>query len=100
LVPHTNGGTQTEGVENRVLREVRAGGLKRLHNEEFYDLYTPPNIIRAIKSRRMRWAGRAAHMGDMRNAYNILVRKPEGKRPHEKPRSRWKDNIRMDFTEI
>jgi hypothetical protein len=57
-------------------------------------------ILRVIKSRRMRWAGHIAHMDDMRNAYNILVGKLEGKRPLGRPRRRWEDNIRMDLREI
>jgi hypothetical protein len=56
------------------------GSWRRLHNEELHNLYASPTI-RVIKSRRMRWAGHVAHMGEIRNAYNILVGKPEGKRP-------------------
>jgi hypothetical protein len=59
-----------------------------------------PNIIRVIKSRRMRWAGHVARNGETRNAYGILVRKPEGKRPLGRPRCRWVDNIKMDLIEI
>jgi hypothetical protein len=59
--------------------------------------FTTPNIIRMIKSRRMRWAGHAARMGEKRNAYRILVRKPEGRRPLGRPRRRWVDNIKMDI---
>jgi len=66
-----------------------AGGWRKLHNEEPYNLYTSTNIIWIIKSRRMRWAGHIAHMEDMRNAYKILVRKPEGKRQLGRPRHRW-----------
>jgi hypothetical protein len=58
-----------------------AGGWRRLHNEELHNLYIPRNIIRMIKSRRMRWVGHVALMGEMRNSYSILVGKPEGKRP-------------------
>jgi hypothetical protein len=58
-----------------------------------------PSIIRMIKSRRMRWAGNVARMGEKRNAYRILVGKPEGKRPLGRPRGRWVDNIKMDFRE-
>jgi hypothetical protein len=62
-------------------------------------LYSSPSIIRIIKSRRMRWAGHVARMGDKRNAYRILVGKPEGKRPLGRPRRRWVDNIKMDLKE-
>jgi hypothetical protein len=63
-------------------------------------LYSSPDIIRQIKSRRMRWAGHMAHMGEGRNVYRVLVGKPEGKRPLERPRRRWDDGITMDLTEI
>jgi hypothetical protein len=53
-----------------------------------------------IKSRRMWWAGHVAYMEEMRNTYKILVRKPEGKGPHGRPRDRWENNIRMDLMEI
>jgi hypothetical protein len=70
-----------------------------LHNEELHDLYSLPSIIRIIKLRRMRWAGRVARMGEKRNAYRLLVGKPEGKRPLGRPRHSWVDNIRMDLGE-
>jgi hypothetical protein len=70
-----------------------------LHNEELHILYSSPNIIRQIKSRRMRWAGHEARMGEKRNVYKVLVGKPEGKRPLERPRHRWEDRIRMDVRE-
>jgi hypothetical protein len=69
------------------------GGLRKLHNEELHNLYSSPSIIRMIKSRRMRWAGHVARMREKRNAYRILVGKPEGKRPVGRPRRRWVDNI-------
>ena len=74
------------------------GEWRRLHNEELNDLYSSPNIVRVIKSRRMRWAGHVAHMGG--GPYRVLVGKPEGKRPLGRPRRRWVDNIRMDLQEV
>jgi hypothetical protein len=68
--------------------------LSKLHNEELHDLYSSPRIIRIMKLRRMRWAGHVAQMGEKRNAYRLLVGKPEGKRPLGRPRHRWVDNIR------
>jgi hypothetical protein len=76
------------------------GGLRKLHNEELRDLYTSQSLIRIIKSRRMRWAGHVARMGKERNAYRLLAGKPEGKRPLERPRRRWVDDIEMDPLEI
>jgi hypothetical protein len=85
--------------ENGVLRGIFepqrdevTGGWKNLHSEE---LHASPNIIRMIKSRAMRWAEHVACMGEMRNAYNIVVGKPEGKRSLGRPRHRWEDNIKM-----
>ena len=63
-------------------------------------LYSSPNIVRVTKSRRMRWAGHVASMGDGRGVYRVLVGKPEGKRPLGRPRRRWEDNIRMDLQEV
>jgi hypothetical protein len=90
--------------ENRVLRRIfgpkRAevtGEWRKLHNEELRDLYPSPNIIRIIKSRRMRWAGHVSRMWEKRNAYRLLVGKPEVKRPLGRPRRNWVDNIRMDL---
>jgi hypothetical protein len=92
--------------ENRVLRRIFGpkrdevtGRWRKLHNEELHNLYFSPSIIRMIKSRRMRWAGHVARMGETRNAYRILVGKPEGKRPLGRPRHRWVDNIKMDHRE-
>jgi hypothetical protein len=76
------------------------GEWRKLHNEELWDLYSLPSIIRIIKSRRMRWAGHVARMGEKRNAYRLLVRKPEGKRPLGRPKHRCVDNIRMDVGEV
>jgi hypothetical protein len=70
------------------------------YNEELHNLYSSPDIIRMIKSMRMRWAGHVAGTGETRNAYRILVGKPEGKRPLGRPRRRWVYNIKMDLREI
>jgi hypothetical protein len=78
--------------ENRVLRifgpkrDGVTGGGRKLHNEELHNLYSSPSIIRIIKSRRLRWAGHVARMGEKRNVYRLLVGKPEGKRPLGRPR--------------
>jgi hypothetical protein len=81
--------------ENRVLRRILGakrdevtGGWRKLHNEELHDLYSSSSIIRIIRSRRMRWAGHVARMGENRNTYRLLVREPEGKRPLGRPRLR------------
>ena len=76
------------------------GEWRRLHNEELNDLYSSPNIVRVIKSRRMRWVGHVARMGEERGVYRVLVGKLEGKRPLGRPRRRWVDNIRMDLQEV
>ena len=73
---------------------------RKLHNEELIDLYFSPNSFRVIKSRRMRWAGHVAHMGERRGVCRVLVGKPEGKRPHGRPRRRWEDNIKMDLQDV
>jgi len=73
---------------------------RRPHNEELNDLYSSPNIVRVIKSRRMRWAGDVARIGEKRGMYRFLVGKPEGRRPLGRPRNRWVDNIRMDLQEV
>jgi hypothetical protein len=93
--------------ENRVLRRIFGpkrdevtGGWTKLHNEELHGLYSSPSIVRVIKARRMRWAGHVARMGEVRDAYNILVGRPEGRRPLVRPRHRWEDNIEMDLREI
>jgi hypothetical protein len=74
--------------------------VEKLHNEELRDLYSSPSLFRIIKSRRMRWAGHVARMGEKRNDYRLLVGKPEGKRQLERLRRRWVDNIRMDLGEV
>ena len=71
-----------------------------MHNEELNELYSSPNIVRAIKWRRMRWAGHVARMGEETGVYMALVRKPEGRGPLGRPRRRWVDNIRMDLQEV
>jgi hypothetical protein len=81
-------------------RDEMTGEWRKLHNEELRDLYSSPSIIRIVKSRRMRWAGHVARMGEKRNAYRLLVGKSEGKRPLGRPRRRWVDNIRMDLGEV
>jgi len=93
--------------EYRVLRRVFGpkrdevtGEWRKLHNEELSDLYSLPNIVWVVKSRRMRWAGHVAHMGQGRGVYRVLVGKPEGKRPLGRPRCRWEDNIKMDLQEV
>ena len=77
-----------------------AGERRRLHNEELYDLYSSPNIIRVIKSRRMKRAGHVVRMGERRSAYSVLVGKPEGKSPLGRPRHRWENNINMDLQKV
>jgi len=95
------------GFENMVLKRIFGprrdevmGEWRRLRNEELNDLYSTPNIVRAIKSRRMRWAGNVARMGEERGVYRVLVGKPEGKRPLGRSRRRWVDNIRTDLHEV
>jgi len=73
---------------------------RRLHNEELNELYPSPNIVRVIKSRRMRWVRHVARMGEERGMYRFLVGKPEGRRPLGRPRRRWVDNIRLDLQEV
>ena len=93
--------------ENRVLRKIFVpkrdkvtGEWRKLYNEELNNLYSSPNIVRMIKSRRMRWVGYVAHMGEGRGVYRVLVGKPERRRPLGRPRHRWEDNIRMDLREV
>jgi hypothetical protein len=73
---------------------------RKLHNDELHNLYSSPNIVRMIKSRRMRWAGHVARMGEGRVVYRVLVEKLEGKRPLGRPRRRWEDNIKMDLRDL
>ena len=93
--------------ENRMLRRIFwpkrdevTGEWRKLHNEELNYLYCSHNIVRVIESRRMRWAGHAARMGEVRGVYRVLVWKPEGKRPLGRPRRRWEDNIKMDLQKV
>jgi hypothetical protein len=76
------------------------GGWRKLHNEELHGLYFSSSIVRVIKARRRRWAEHVARMVEVRGTYNILVGKPEGRRPLERPGRRWEDNIKMDIREI
>jgi hypothetical protein len=92
--------------ENRVLRKIFrpkrdevTGGWRKLYNEELHGLYSSPSIVRVIKA-RMRWAEHVARMGEMRGTYDILVGRPEGRRPLGRPRRRWEDNIKMNLREI
>jgi len=93
--------------ENKVLRKVFGpkrdevtGEWRKLHNENLNDLYSLPYIVRVVKSRRMRWAGHVAHMGEDRGVHRVLVGKLAGKRPLGRPRRRWEDNIKMYFQEV
>jgi hypothetical protein len=93
--------------ENRVLRRIFgpkrdevAGLWRKLHNEELHGLYSSPSIIKVIKARRMRWAGNVALMGEVRGAYNILVGRPEGRRPLRRHRRKWEDSIKLDLMEV
>jgi hypothetical protein len=81
-------------------RDEVTGEWRRLYNEELNDLYSSPNIIRVIKSRRMGWAEHVARMEEKRGEYRILVGRPEGRRPLWRPKRRWEDNIKMDLQEV
>jgi hypothetical protein len=86
--------------ENRVLRKIfgpkreEDGSWRKLHNDELHSLYSSPNTVRVMKSRRMRWAGHVARMGEGRGVYKVLVGRPEGKRPLGRPRRRWRITLR------
>ena len=93
--------------ENKVLskifgakKEEITGEWRKLHNSELHALYSSSKIIRNLKSRRLRWAGHVARMEKSRNAYRVLVGKPEGKRPLARPRRGWEDNIKMGLREV
>jgi hypothetical protein len=103
---HGDSLTVREDHKLKVLRRIFGpkrdgvmGGWRKLHNKELHNLYSSPSLIRIIKSRRMKWAGHVAWMGEKRNVNRLLVGKPEGKRPLGRPRCRWMDNIK-DLLEI
>jgi hypothetical protein len=79
-------------------REVD-GSWRKLHNDELHSLYSLPNIVRVIKSRRTKWTGHGARMAEGRGVYRVLVGRAKGKRPLGRPRHRWEDNIKMDLRE-
>ena len=93
--------------ENKVFRKIFGakrdeitGERRKLHNTDLHSLYSSPNIIRDLKSRRLRWAGHVARMEQFKYAYRVLVEKPENKRPLGRPRRTWEDNIKMDLREV
>jgi hypothetical protein len=92
--------------EKRVLRKIfgpkreEDGSWRKLHNDELHNLYSSSNIVRVIKSRRMRWAGHVACMGEGRGVYMVSVGSPESKRPLGRSRRSWEDNIKLDFRGI
>jgi hypothetical protein len=93
--------------ENRVLRRIFGprrdevtGEWRKLHNEELHNLYSSPDIIRQVKSRRMRWAGHVARMGEERKLSKVMVGNPEVRRQLGRPRRGWEDGVRMDLEEI
>ena len=93
--------------ENKVLRKICGakkdeitGEWRKLYNAELHSLYSSPNIIRSLKSRRLRCAGHVTRMEKSRNAYRVLVGKPEGKRPLGRPKRSWEDNIKMNLREV
>ena len=81
-------------------RDEVTGEWRKLRNEELNDLYWSSSTTRLIKSRRMRWTGNVARMGEWRGVYRVLVGKPEGKRPLGRPRHRWENNVKMDLQEV
>ncbi|KAJ4427211.1 hypothetical protein ANN_24828 [Periplaneta americana] len=94
-------------LENKVLRKIFGakrdevtGEWRKLHNAELHALYSSSDIIRNIKSRRLRWEGHVARMGECRNAYSVLVGRPEGNIPFERPRCRLEDNIKIDLMKV
>jgi hypothetical protein len=93
-------------LENRVLRRFGPkrgevmGGWRKQYSEELHNFYSSPSIIRMMKSRRMRWAGHVARMGEKRKAYRLFVGTPKGKRPLGRPRHKWVGNVKMDVREM
>jgi len=81
----------------KFIRDEVTGECRKLHNEELNDLYSLPNTAGVVKSRRMKWAGHVARMGEDRGVHRVLLGKPEGKRPLGRPRRRWEDKIKMDL---
>ena len=107
MVVDITGGKEVGVFENMVLRIIFGPKRdevteewRRLYNEELNDLYSSPNIVWVIKSRRMRWAGHVARMGEERGVFRVLLRKSVGRRPLGRPRRRWVDNIGMDLQEV
>jgi hypothetical protein len=87
-------------VKRKIPIRSEDGSWRKLHNDELHNLYSSSNTVRVVKSRRMRWAGHVARMGEDRGLYRDLVGRPEGKRPLGRPRRRWEDNIKLDLREI
>jgi hypothetical protein len=89
-------------VLRRIFRPKREedGSWRKFHNDELHSLYSSANIVRVIKSRRMRWVGHVARIGEGRGVYRVLVGRPEGKRPLGRPRRRWENNIKLDLRVI
>ena len=107
MVADIAGGRKLRVFDNMVLRRIFVprrdkvtGEWRRLQNKELNDFYSSPNIVRVIKSRRMRWAGHVTRMGEERGVYRVLVGKSEGRRPLGRPRRRWMDNISVDLQEV
>jgi hypothetical protein len=106
VVSHFEGGTQTDDFENRVLRRIfgpkreEFGSWRKLHNDELYSLYSSPNIVKVIKSGRMRWAGHVEGMREGRGVCRVLVERPERKRSLGRRRRRWEDNIKTGLREV
>jgi hypothetical protein len=101
LIANIEGGSRLRVFENRVFRRVFGHGeWRKLHNDELNDLYSLPNIVRVVKSRRMRWVGHVARIVEEREVHRVSVGKPKGKRPLGRPRHRWDDNIKMDLQEV